>query len=357
MALGGIQLGGQRLTALRLQTELETGQRPRLPRLQAIELYPDFTRDHLQRLAAQQPQNHVPFPTRAPPLPGRQSPRPNRRGVGADPAPCTRLDRTIFPTSLDIGFSLNPCPRKLGAPQWVRLPNPTPRSFPCPVCGVNLTKEKETRYDCFWRTNGKLNSKTVATKHAATRFLTTVVAETHNGTYQQTRPLVMNAVFDEWEKHLDVKLQQGRLKPSTKKAYMSMLRKHLRPAFGTCRSDRLSEHVVLEWERRYAALLAAGTVTAKYYNNLRGTLNVVLTWARQRGQRYLTHNPLTDIKAVPVERRERRFLEPDEIARLLDATKDVRNRTIICSPTPVFGAASCSGSDGATWMSTNTNSA
>ena len=89
--------GGQRLTGLRLQTELETGQRPRLPRLQAIELYPDFTRDHLQRLAAQQPQNHVPFPARAPPLPGRQGPGPSRRWVGADsgradPAPCTFLD-------------------------------------------------------------------------------------------------------------------------------------------------------------------------------------------------------------------------------------------------------------------------
>ena len=116
VALGGIQLGGQRLTALRLQTELEPGQRPRLPRLQAIELYPDFTRDHLQRLAAQQPQHHVPFPARAPPLPGRQGPRPNRRGVGADSAPCTLLDPTMPPTSFDIGFSLNPCPRKLGAP-------------------------------------------------------------------------------------------------------------------------------------------------------------------------------------------------------------------------------------------------
>ena len=53
---------------------------------------PDFTRDHLQRLAAQQPQHHVPFPARAPPLAGRQGPRPNRRAVGADSAPCTLLD-------------------------------------------------------------------------------------------------------------------------------------------------------------------------------------------------------------------------------------------------------------------------
>ena len=34
----------------------------------------------------------------------------------ADPAPCTRLDPTMPPTSFDIGFSLNPCPRKPGAP-------------------------------------------------------------------------------------------------------------------------------------------------------------------------------------------------------------------------------------------------
>ena len=40
--------------------------------------------------------------------------------VRADPAPCTRLDSTMPPTSFDIGFSLNPCPRKLGAPQSAR---------------------------------------------------------------------------------------------------------------------------------------------------------------------------------------------------------------------------------------------
>ena len=40
-----------------------------------------------------------------------------RRAVGADSAPFTRLDPTMPPTSFDIGLSLNPCPRKLGAPQ------------------------------------------------------------------------------------------------------------------------------------------------------------------------------------------------------------------------------------------------
>ena len=216
-----------------------------------------------------------------------------------------------------------------GTPRWVRLPNRKPGAFPCPVCGANLTKEKKTRYDCFWRTNGKLRSKTVATKHAATRFLTTVVAETHNGTYQQTKPVTMNVVFDEWEKHLDVRIQQRGLKPSTRKAYLSMLRKHLRPAFGACRSDRLSEQIVLEWERRCAALLAAGSMSARHYNNILITFRVLLKWARQRGQKFLSHDPLTDMKPVPVERKERRFLEPEEITRLLSAPNNDRDVTML----------------------------
>ena len=83
---------------------LETGQRPRLPRLQAIELYPDFTRDHLQRLAASSrnttsrfrlalhrwPGAKAPAPTAAPSAPTPLALR--APSVRADPAPCTRLD-------------------------------------------------------------------------------------------------------------------------------------------------------------------------------------------------------------------------------------------------------------------------
>ena len=49
-----------------------------------IDLHTDFSRDRIKRLAAQQPQHHVPLPARAPTLAGRQGPRPNRRAVGAD---------------------------------------------------------------------------------------------------------------------------------------------------------------------------------------------------------------------------------------------------------------------------------
>ena len=83
-------------------------------------------------------------------------------------------------------------------PRWIRLPNPIPKAFPCSTCGGNLTKEKETRYDCSWWAGGKKRSKTFLGKHDATRFLASVVTETHNGTYLQTRAVTMSVVFDEW---------------------------------------------------------------------------------------------------------------------------------------------------------------
>ena len=60
--------------------------------------------------------------------------RTNRRAVGADsgradPVLFTLLDPTMPPTSFDIGFSLNPCPRKLGAPHV----HPTGRTRQVPL--------------------------------------------------------------------------------------------------------------------------------------------------------------------------------------------------------------------------------
>ena len=106
-----------------------TGQRTGLPRLQAIDLQTDFSRDRIKRLAAQQPQNHVPFPACAPPLAGRQGPRPNRRAVGADSRPPGSLrprrpnslasTQPCPPPPLTSDSPRNPCPRKLRAPQFL----------------------------------------------------------------------------------------------------------------------------------------------------------------------------------------------------------------------------------------------
>ena len=216
-----------------------------------------------------------------------------------------------------------------GKPRWMRLPNPTPKTLPCPTCGSNLTKEKETRYDCSWWSGGAQRSRTFSKKHDATRFLASVVTENHNGTHLQTRAVAMSVVFDEWEKNLDVRLQQGRIKPSTRKTYRSIVKKNLQPSFGRCPSDQLTENVVQEWERRCAAALADGTISGKYYNTVLTTLRVVLSWARGRGQRYLTHDPTSELRPVPVARVERRFLDPRELDALLDAADNLRHQTIL----------------------------
>ena len=133
-----IQLRGQRLTGLLLQPQLETGQRPDLPPLQAIDLHTEFTRNRVERLATQAAATPhpvsgsrstvVPAPRAPDPIAAASAPTPvalRAPSVGADPAPFTPLDRTIPPPPGDIGFSLNPCPRKLGAPHdWMRSTHP-----------------------------------------------------------------------------------------------------------------------------------------------------------------------------------------------------------------------------------------
>ena len=71
---------------------------------------------------------------------------------------------------------------KTEKPRWVRLPNPARKTFSCPTCGVNLTKEKESRYDCSWWSGGAKRSRTFSKMGTMLRgFLLSVVTETHNG--------------------------------------------------------------------------------------------------------------------------------------------------------------------------------
>ena len=215
-----------------------------------------------------------------------------------------------------------------GKAQWVRLPNPLPKTFPCGSCGGKLTTEKETRYDCSWWAGGKKRSKTFSTKHAASRFLTSVVKETQEGTYQQTDRVSMSKVFNEWEEHLLMRRQQGLLKFSSLKSYRSILHKHLHPAFGAYRSDRFTVDAVLAWERRCASTLGEKGQTVQSYNHRLAVLRSVVAWARGPGQRYLAHDPLVGIKTLPTPKREPKFLEPPELDALLAAVTGVRDQTM-----------------------------
>jgi integrase len=187
---------------------------------------------------------------------------------------------------------------------------------------TRTVKDGTKRYDVVYRVGGKQRWKTFRRWKDADRFRTDTAKDVQDGTYVHVRPLAMGDVFDRWLSHsLEVRLKQGLLKPSTAKSYRSMVETHLRPAFADHRSDRLTADAVGEWVRARADEIAAGELAPKFYNNLVNLMHVILAWARERGQRYLAHDPLADVHRLPLLRAEVEYLEPGEVAELLAAAQ------------------------------------
>lgn len=188
--------------------------------------------------------------------------------------------------------------------------------------GTIVTRERKNgkRYFAVYRANGKQRWKGFAKRKDAERFLTSKVKRVHDGSYQETRPVLMSDLYDRWFTHsLDLRVKQGLIKPSTAKSYRSMLKTHLGPAFGEYRSDRLGHVAITEWASRMADEIAEGSLAPKTYNNVLNLLHAILDWARHPAQSYMAHDPLLGQKRLPLPRNEREFLEPEEIERLLRA--------------------------------------
>ncbi|MGH9322585.1 MAG: tyrosine-type recombinase/integrase, partial [Vicinamibacteria bacterium] len=184
------------------------------------------------------------------------------------------------------------------------------------------TKDGEKRYHVVFRAGGKQRWKTFEKRRDAERFLTSTVTNVHDGTYASVQPIPMGELFDRWLSHsLEVREKQGLMKPSTAKSYRSMVSVHLRPAFQDYRSDRFTAETVSAWVLARADEIADGALSPKFYNNLVNLFHAILKWARSRGQRYLAHDPLTDVVRLPRPKIERDFLEPAEIAKLLEAAE------------------------------------
>ena len=117
------------------------------------------------------------------------------------------------------------------------------------MTGTIVTRELKSgrRYFAVWRANGKQQWRAFAKRKDAERHLTTVVKAVHEGAYRDVRTLTVSAVMDRWLPHpLELRVKQGRLKPSTAKRDRSMLATRLRPALGDYRSDRLRHAAVGE---------------------------------------------------------------------------------------------------------------
>jgi integrase len=176
------------------------------------------------------------------------------------------------------------------------------------------------RYDARYRVGpGAIRGKTFTKRRAAEAYLAEMVRRVHDGSYVEPAPIVMRDVFARYLEHeVDVRVQEGSLKPSTVKSYKSMIQEHLEPAFGAYRSDRLTLATVEAWRKDLAGRVAAGTLAPKTLVNLRNLLHAICTWARHPSRRYLVHDPLDGLPALRLPRGKKRpHFEPDQLRELL----------------------------------------
>ena len=188
---------------------------------------------------------------------------------------------------------------------------------------VRVLKNGTKSYHAVWRAGGKQRRKAFKRKKDATRFLADTVTKVHDGSWQEVRPALMEDVFQKWLDHLDTRLNEGNIKPSTAGNYRSLVAKHLRPLLGDHRSNELTARTMDVWRR---AMLDSG-VSAKTFNNVLNLIGTILKWARQRN--FLAHDPLAGQERRAVPDREAAILEKDDMEALLGAVADSREANAV----------------------------
>jgi len=173
-------------------------------------------------------------------------------------------------------------------------------------------------YHARWRgPDGRQRSQRYARKKDADAFLTDKVGTVHDGSYRDVprTPLTVRAYTEQWTAGL------WNLKPSTVRAYRSLLDAQLLPAFGDLPLPAVTVEVVNAWLASRADQLRPKTL-----KNLLGLLHKILADAHATGQ--LAVNRLHGNKALrrPQSVREGdvrtvEVLSPAEVNRLLDAVR------------------------------------
>ncbi len=179
------------------------------------------------------------------------------------------------------------------------------------------------RYDAIYRVHGKQRQRTFQRQKDAAKYLAGTVKKVHDNTYRDIKPIRIGEVFDRWlANSLEVRVEEGSLRPSTSKSYRSMVEEHLRPAFADHRSDQLTVEVIEGWRAGLAKKIAEETLAPKFYVNLRNLLHTILEWARRRSPAYIAHNPMKDLERLRLPKAKKRpHFEPEQVSALLKAAQ------------------------------------
>jgi hypothetical protein len=156
------------------------------------------------------------------------------------------------------------------------------------MTGFILTREStdgSKRDDACWRVNGKQKSKTFTRRKQAERYLTDVVKKVQDGAYVEIKPTTFKAFAERWLEGL------GNVKPSTRRAYVSIVTHQFVPAFGDQLLMALGVDDVNAWLRA-----REGRLRVKTLRNHLGLLHKILDDAREGG--YLAVNRLHQSRAL-----------------------------------------------------------
>lgn len=173
--------------------------------------------------------------------------------------------------------------------------------------------ERDTRWKARYRDpQGRQRSKTFARKGDADRFLANVVSDMGRGDWIDPRRsrVTFGAWADAWW------ATTVHLRPSTRKGYATALRARIRPRFDQVPVGSIDRTVVKE----FVADMAATGLAPKTIANTSLVLRLVLQEAVEGGA--VKENSASNLKLPLARRQEPRFLDADEVRRLVDATRE-----------------------------------
>lgn len=120
------------------------------------------------------------------------------------------------------------------------------------------------------------------------------------------------------------KLHLSRLK--SKENYLYKLKRHILPEFGEMYLNQIKQ---IDVERWLESLISnSNPYTAAYRNQLLNMLKGIYTFANQR--KLTEHNPVRQIKCLPVHNEIVRFLTDEQYAALIEAAEHEYLRAAIC---------------------------
>jgi len=171
------------------------------------------------------------------------------------------------------------------------------------------TRNGRTRWYARYRDpGGEQRTRTFDRRIDAERYLTTIESSKLTGSYVD--PARSRVTVGEWADRWLA--GQAHLKPTTRERYAGVVRKHIRPRWGTTRLADVTHADVQSWVTKLSHNAEPATV-----RKIHRVLSLVLTLAVRDGR--LIRSPAADIKLPRQQSLEQRYLTHEQVHELARA--------------------------------------